>query len=73
MTTVIINNILDNDNAFIAKLVSIAKEAGYELSVTNDDDFTEHEFNMLKSGFEEALLIKAEKYRRSQRLTVVLK
>lgn len=55
----IINNILDNDNAFIAKLVSIAKEAGYELSVTNDDDFSEAEFDMLKSGFKEALLIKS--------------
>jgi hypothetical protein len=61
MTTVIINNIPDEDKTFLAKLASIAEEAGYEVSVTNDDDFSESEFAMLASGFKEALLIKEGK------------
>jgi hypothetical protein len=54
-------NIPDTDTAFISNLSSIVKLQGYDLIITNDDDLSLGEFESLKKGLEEAVLIKEGK------------
>jgi len=51
-------NIPDNHSNIISEISSMVKTAGGEIFVYADDDLSDQEFEMLKSAYKEALLIK---------------
>lgn len=60
MTTLTIN-ISESDKSFLSEISALVKKAGYDITITNDDDLTEEEFAMMADGYKEALLIKSGK------------
>jgi hypothetical protein len=59
--TVITINVPDNNKNIISDISKMAKKAGYEAIVNNDDDFSAGELALLEEAFREAMLIKAGK------------
>jgi hypothetical protein len=57
MTTITIN-IPDSNKKIISDIANLVKGAGYEVAITNDDDFSDNEFTVLAEAYKEALLIK---------------
>jgi hypothetical protein len=56
--TVLTINLPENSADIISDISSLVKSAGGEISILSDDDFSDTEFNTLKEGYKEALLIK---------------
>jgi hypothetical protein len=56
--TVITISLPENSSDLISDISSLVKNAGGRISIQSDDDFSENEFNALKDGYKEALLIK---------------
>lgn len=57
MTTLTIN-IPDSSKSIISDISALAKKAGLDVYISDDDDLTDGEFKLLAESYKEALLIK---------------